>query len=93
MGYVGVLLGNIAVAVIYISLSRSRLEFEEFLRGVVNFVLRQGSLSVIVLGDFNVHSTVWGFRRTGPRGSALLEWAAGLNLVCLNTGAESTCVA
>ncbi|XP_025153573.1 uncharacterized protein LOC112588302 [Harpegnathos saltator] len=50
---------------------------------------------VVVAGDFNAHSTVWG---CGPRqgdlqrGNAVISWAAALGLLLMNRGSTSTCV-
>ena len=47
---------------------------------------------VLVLGDFNAKSTLWGSPRTNPRDEAVVEWAAELDLRLLNEGSKSTCV-
>ena len=49
---------------------------------------------VLVLGDFNAKSTLWGSPRTNPRGEAVAEWAAELDLQLLNdgSGCKNTCV-
>lgn len=44
----------------------------------------------IVAGDFNARATEWGMPQTNTRGRLLLEMAAKLNLVVLNTGASPT---
>ena len=47
---------------------------------------------VLILGDFNAESTLWGSRRTDLRGRAVADWAAELDLQLLNVGNVSTCV-
>ena len=47
---------------------------------------------VLVIGDFNAKSTLWGSPRTDPRGEAVADWAAELHLQLLNDGRENTCV-
>ncbi|EFN89486.1 hypothetical protein EAI_10384, partial [Harpegnathos saltator] len=49
---------------------------------------------VVVAGDFNAHSEGWGCspRQRDPRGEALIDWAAGLDLLLMNKGSASTCV-
>ena len=47
---------------------------------------------VLILGDFNDKSTLWGFPRTNPRGEAVAEWATELDLRLLNEGSKNTCV-
>ena len=41
---------------------------------------------VLVLGDFNAHSTAWGCSHTGPRGRILEDLIFGESLCILNTG-------
>jgi hypothetical protein len=48
---------------------------------------------VLVLGDFNVHSSLWGNPRTDARRKMLSDWAAGLGLLLVNRNSVSTCVA
>ncbi|XP_025153494.1 uncharacterized protein LOC112588286 [Harpegnathos saltator] len=47
---------------------------------------------VIVAGDFNAKSELWGSRRGDRRGEVTLDWAAGLGLHVLNEGTKSTFV-
>ncbi|EFN83302.1 hypothetical protein EAI_02247, partial [Harpegnathos saltator] len=49
---------------------------------------------VVIAEDFNAHSEGWGCspRQRDPRGDAVIEWAAGLDLLLLNRGSASTCV-
>ncbi|EFN75156.1 hypothetical protein EAI_03652, partial [Harpegnathos saltator] len=47
---------------------------------------------VIVAGDFNAKSEVWGSRRGDRRGEETVDWAAGLGLHILNEGDKSTFV-
>ncbi|XP_067215675.1 uncharacterized protein [Linepithema humile] len=47
---------------------------------------------VLVAGDFNSWAEEWGSRFTNTRGGAVLDWAAGLGLLLLNRGSNSTCV-
>ena len=67
--------------------------FEEFLDAVVDCVRRHLLRQVLVLGDFNAHSTKWGNPRTNERGHSLSDWATGLWLLLVNRGSVSTCVA
>ncbi|XP_033356655.1 uncharacterized protein LOC117237116 [Bombus vosnesenskii] len=48
---------------------------------------------VLVLGDFNAHSTEWGNTRTNACGRTLSNWATGLGLLWVNRGSTSTCEA
>ncbi|XP_071579494.1 uncharacterized protein [Temnothorax nylanderi] len=47
---------------------------------------------VLVAGDFNAKSTLWGSPATDRKGGILTDWTAGLGLVCINTGTVQTCV-
>ncbi|XP_033178832.1 uncharacterized protein LOC117152159 [Bombus impatiens] len=55
-----------------------------------DYVRRRLPRQVLVLGDFNAHSTEWENARTND---ALSNWAAGLGLLLVNRGSTSTCVA
>ncbi|XP_070075724.1 uncharacterized protein [Drosophila takahashii] len=44
----------------------------------------------VIAGDFNAWATDWGSPRTNPRGKALLESFAALDLVLLNSGTKPT---
>ncbi|XP_071582575.1 uncharacterized protein [Temnothorax nylanderi] len=46
---------------------------------------------VLVAGDFNAKSALWGSPATDRRGGIFMDWAASLGLVCVNTGAVQTC--
>ena len=48
--------------------------------------------NVLVLGDFNAKSVLWGSPRTNARGEAVAEWAAELDMRLINEGSRSTCV-
>lgn len=47
---------------------------------------------VLIMGDFNGHSTLWGSRRNCPRGRLIADWANSLGLTCVNRGNASTCI-
>ncbi|KMQ86989.1 reverse transcriptase, partial [Lasius niger] len=47
---------------------------------------------VLVAGDLNAKSVVWGSPATNARGEVLEEWAAELGLLVLNRGSVHTCV-
>lgn len=76
---------------VYISPSAHRHKFEEILETIGDCVTRAEGRPVLVGGDFNAHSDVWGSPKTDLRGRILVDWAVELGLVCLNRGAEPTC--
>ena len=92
-GYVAVEWNRIAVVGVYISPNSGVAAFEDFLDRAGDCVRRCFPRQVIVLGDFNAHSSQWGDARTDTRGRALIDWAAGLGLLLANRGTASTCVA
>ncbi|EFN85355.1 hypothetical protein EAI_11427, partial [Harpegnathos saltator] len=49
---------------------------------------------VIIAGDFNAHSEGWSCspQQRDRRVDTLIGWAAGLGLILMNEGSESTCV-
>ncbi|EFN76639.1 hypothetical protein EAI_06108, partial [Harpegnathos saltator] len=49
---------------------------------------------VVIAGDFNTHSEGWGcsLRQRDPRGEAMIDWTAGLDLLLMNMESASICV-
>jgi hypothetical protein len=92
-GYIAVEWAGMVVVGVYVSPNSRRTAFEEFLDGLGGCVRRHLPRQVLVLGDFNAHSTEWANPRTNARDRALLDWAAGLGLLLVNRGSASTCVA
>ncbi|XP_033362901.1 uncharacterized protein LOC117241009 [Bombus vosnesenskii] len=91
-GYAAVEWAGMMVVGVYVSPNSGRAAFEEFLDGVGDCVRRRILRQVLVLGDFNAHSTEWANARTNARGRTLSNWAAGLGLLLVNRGSTSTCV-
>jgi hypothetical protein len=92
-GYVAVEWAGIAVVAVYVSPNSGLAAFGDFLDDVGECVKRCFPRQVLVLGDFNAHSTQSGNSATNTRGRWLTEWAAGLGLLLVNKGTVSTCVA
>ncbi|XP_018360089.1 PREDICTED: uncharacterized protein LOC108759241 [Trachymyrmex cornetzi] len=78
------------VTAVYISPSLAR--FERILEDLAKHLQSYGGSPMIVAGDFNSRSTLWGDRITNLRGRLLEDWAASLGLCCMNTRMTSTCV-
>jgi endonuclease/exonuclease/phosphatase family metal-dependent hydrolase len=78
---------------VYISPNSDLAAFGDFLDEVGECVERCFPRQVLVLGDFNAHSTQWGNSATNTRGRWPTDWAAGLGLLLANKGTASTCVA
>jgi hypothetical protein len=92
-GYVAVEWAGIAVVAVYVSPNSGLAAFGDFLDDVGESVKRCFPRQVLVLGDFNAHSTQWGNSATNTRGRWLTDWAAGLGLLLVNKSTASTCVA
>ncbi|CAB0042278.1 unnamed protein product, partial [Trichogramma brassicae] len=70
-----------------------RLSHEEFTGLLSNIVDEaRGKTPILVASDFNAWSTEWGSRETKPRGEALLDALAPLDVLLLNTGSKPTFV-
>lgn len=75
----------------YVSPNKPYEEFLALLDELECMIRRIGS-NIVVCGDFNAHSIMWGSSRTSVRGERVEEWAAGLDLRLLNDGTAPTCV-
>ncbi|XP_071581128.1 uncharacterized protein [Temnothorax nylanderi] len=91
-GYVAVKWGPILVIAIYAPPRWDLVMFEGVLDAIDACIRRHPQSQVIVAGDFNAKSALWGSPRRNQRGSTLEEWAASLGLCLVNTGRKSTCV-
>ncbi|XP_017764809.1 PREDICTED: uncharacterized protein LOC108554144, partial [Eufriesea mexicana] len=86
-GFVAVPWNNVVVVRCYVSPNRGLPSWEWYLDEIGSVLSGNMAPPVLVLGDFNVHRVAWGSLRTGARGEALQDWAAGLDLRLLNRGA------
>ncbi|RLU14698.1 hypothetical protein DMN91_013052, partial [Ooceraea biroi] len=84
--------GGITVVGVYVSPSLSLAEYEGFLDRLGGCIVRHPRGLLLVAGDFNAKSALWGSRRPDAKGAVLADWAAGLGLHLLNVGSDSTCV-
>ncbi|XP_060831153.1 uncharacterized protein LOC132915369 [Bombus pascuorum] len=91
-GFVAVQWMDIVVVGVYISPNCGIRAFGDFLDEMGECIRRCLPHQVLVLGDFNAHSTQWGNDRTTASGRELTNWAAGLGLLLVNQGSVSTCV-
>ncbi|KAL4083899.1 hypothetical protein QTP88_029215 [Uroleucon formosanum] len=82
-------LDNLRVYSCYYSPNCTLQEYQKFIDALHESV-REAAGGVIVCGDFNAHSQVWGSRATDKRGEALLEMAESRNLVVINDGMVPT---
>ena len=90
-GYVAAAWGKMTIVGLYASPNAPISSLQRILDRIRNCVVSLKNQDVLVLGDFNAKSTLWGSPRTNPRGEAVVEWAAELDLRLLNEGSKSTC--
>jgi len=76
----------------YITRNMELENFREEIRILQDHVRRQQK-EVIVTGDFNSDSVVWGSRVTDTRGDIIMDWTAASSMVILNDGLYPTYVA
>lgn len=91
-GYVAVCFGTVIVMSCYISPNISREEYLEFLDELDAALRNRKFHKIVVCGDFNAKSVLWGSSRTDSRGALLEEWAAENELRLVNVGCEPTCI-
>jgi hypothetical protein len=80
------------VVAVYVSPNSGLAALGDFLDPVGVCVRRCRPRQVLVLGDFNAHSTQWRNAKTTTQGSWLTDWAAGFELLLANRGSASSCV-
>ncbi|KMQ88867.1 reverse transcriptase [Lasius niger] len=83
--------GDIHIISCYISPNATRSEFLSFL-DELGLSVRILESRILIGGDFNSKSTLWGSPFTNSRGELLEEWAAELDLRLVNTGNLPTCI-
>jgi len=81
-GYVAAWWGDFVVVEVYLPPSLSRAMYRERLGRIAECVEKYTSSPIIVAGDFNAWSEMWGSRSTNERGATLEEWVASLRLHC-----------
>jgi hypothetical protein len=84
---------DLAVVGVYVSPNISRAEYAPFLDGLAACVRHLGAYPLLILGDFNAHSTAWGSSRNNGRGKAVQDWAAARDHRLIYRVSSSTCVA
>ena len=91
-GYVAAAWGKMTVVGLYASANAPISSLQRLLDRIRNCVVSLKNQDVLVLGDFNAKSSIWGSPRTKTSGKAVVEWASELDLRLLNEGSKSTCV-
>lgn len=77
---------------VYFSPRLNKAVFEAGHDGIGDFIRSRLPAPVLLAGDFNAKSALWGSSCPNLRGEILEEWAVALGLVCLNEGNVSTCI-
>lgn len=91
-GYVAARWGEVVVIGVYFSPNRPLAAFEAFMAELGAVVSRASPFKVMVIGDLNAKSTMWGSPADCCRGSVVVEWAVEAGLVLLNRGTANTFV-
>lgn len=91
-GYVGVKQKNLLILSCYASPNREIAVFEDFLREISVVIAGTPHNHLIIAGDLNAKSQLWGSRKENMRGEILEEWAHSQDLRLANLGDEPTCI-
>lgn len=89
-GFVAIKWGRIFMIAVYLPPRLNRAEFDDCLDRIADCIRSYAPGPIIVAGDFNAHSTLWGSPKSDRRGLILEVWAAQLGLSIVNTGSTST---
>ncbi|XP_076549183.1 uncharacterized protein LOC143306600 [Osmia lignaria lignaria] len=92
-GFVCINYNDICIMSVYASPNDSNQEFEAQLAAMEMFLasIRGALAKVIVLGDFNAKSPLWGSKKWCSRGRTLYQWCNGLGLVPTIAKGGATC--
>ncbi|XP_025161795.1 uncharacterized protein LOC112590191 [Harpegnathos saltator] len=93
-GFVVVRWGVVTVVGVYLPPEKSLglVDYKSRLQEMGDVIKRHLPGPVIVAGDFNAKSELWGSRRDDRRGEVTADWAVGLGLHIMNDGKKSTFV-
>lgn len=83
---------ELVIVGVYFSPNKNLAMFERFLDRIETAIRRFLFGSVIIAGDWNAKSTVWGSPITDSRGEILTDWMLELGFACQNKGTTQTCV-
>lgn len=91
-GYVGVRVGKLFIFSCYISPNKKIADFEMFLQNIALEIPGLHCEYLLVAGDFNAKSQLWGSPRDDIRGETLDAWTCSLDLRLANIGNTPTCI-
>lgn len=89
-GFVWAQVNDITFYSCYISPNSEIDEFESYLNRLQRSINGSSTDGIVVAGDFNAKSSVWGNKADDRRGKILLDWMASNNLIIQNRGDEPT---
>ncbi|KAL6416583.1 hypothetical protein ACFW04_013336 [Cataglyphis niger] len=84
-------MGEVYLVSCYVSPNIPRGEFLEFV-DELDDALAHSKNKILICGDFNSKSKLWGSPFSDERGTTIDEWAAASDLRLLNTGSDPTCI-
>lgn len=90
--FVIVKVGDVHIASVYVSPNRDNDYFVEFLEDFKTTYLSIGHPVLVLCGDFNARSPLWGDSLCDRRGEILEEWTAELDFRLCNVGNSFTCL-
>ena len=87
-GYVGIKTQDITYISCYAPPNESIKNYTEFLENLEEQIRTQtnSGREVVITGDFNAKSGLWGAVKEDKRGAVLADWVAQNNLVIINAG-------
>ncbi|KAJ8913372.1 hypothetical protein NQ315_008764 [Exocentrus adspersus] len=91
-GFVCVKMAGKYIYSCYLSPNAAEERAAQFFEDLEGDIRIKGAASIILTGDFNGRSGVWGGRLDDERGARILEWVARNGLVIQNRGNEPTCL-
>lgn len=91
-GFIAAKWGETVIVGVYFSPNKSLATFEQFLDRMEIVIRRSMPGKIIIAGDWNAKSTLWGSQITDAKGEALGDWITSLGLECQNKGTIQTCI-
>nr|XP_034195222.1 uncharacterized protein LOC117611396 [Osmia lignaria] len=93
MGFVGIKYNDIGLVSVYASPNDSNEEFKAQLAAMEIFLvsIRKTLTKILVLGDFNAKSPLWGSKKWCGRGRTLFQWCNSLGLIPVISKGGVTC--
>lgn len=89
--WVGIGVESILIVSCYMPSNDTMAKFKRTLKELKTLI-RDNHDRVLLCGDFNARSVLWGCNTGERRGAVLDEWISEMNLIILNRGRVPTCV-